>query len=135
MIIRDSKGKFIAVKAKSISLVSNPYSGELIATREGLLFTWELGLKDIQLEGDSNQVYSCIQEMIEDYSYNNKILKDIFIYVSWFNSFSYCLVPRVCNNVADTIAHFTKSQRSSVLWKDDPPKFIVSLLVDELHFL
>ena len=73
-------------------------------------------------------MYSRLKEGSEDLSYNGSIMRDIFSYASWFAGFDCCFVPRICNQVADTLANLAFSGGSKA-WIEDPPKEIVSLLL------
>lgn len=40
----------------------NPFEGELLATKAGLVFAWKLGTDKVELEGDAINVYQCIRD-------------------------------------------------------------------------
>ena len=54
-------------------------------------------------------------------------LLDIFLYASWFTCFDCKFIPRLCNSVADELAHWGSSGENQI-WIEDPPMEILSNL-------
>ncbi|KAI8546648.1 hypothetical protein RHMOL_Rhmol07G0135800 [Rhododendron molle] len=61
IIIRDEFGIFRAARAIHYGNLMSPVVIEALAARDGLLFGREVGLRYIQLEGDSQQIINLIQ--------------------------------------------------------------------------
>ena len=102
----------------------DPFCAELLAAKEGLLFAWELRFRRVILESDAQLVYFSIRDPKEDHYYNSAILRDISLYASCFD----CnFVSRLCNRVANELAHLNSS-RIDHIWIQNPPEEILQLL-------
>ena len=86
-----------------------------------------IGHQHIMLETDAINVWKSILENVEDHSYSNNILRDIFLYSSWFASFECRHIPRFCNRAVGAMANYAKD---SVLesWVDNPSMFLCHIL-------
>ena len=61
---------------------------------------------------------------MDDHSYIGSILRDIFLFTSSFDSFDFNFVPRICNRVADELAHLGSLGVNTI---EDPSEKILSL--------
>ena len=86
--------------------LDDAYQRELIVTKEGLIFSRELGFRHVFLERDAKKVFKAIKGSIEDWYHNSLILKDIFVYVTWFYVLDCGFCYRKCTKVVDTLAKF-----------------------------
>ena len=57
IVIRKSHGGFVAAKCRLIQEVTDPLRAEFLAARKGLLFAWDMGCRNVHLEGDSKTVF------------------------------------------------------------------------------
>ena len=112
----------------------NPYAGELIAVKEGLMFAIRLGFDKVVLEGDALNVISSITDNVEDRSYNGNILGKINLYSSFFRSFVCKAIPRHCNKVADALTNYANSIPLQN-WLDRPRRFLAQMLVLDYHLV
>ena len=124
----------MAPKSQLRNDCEDPHRAELIAAREGLLFVWELGFQRVILEGDAKVAYSSIKENRDDFPYNGSILRDIFLYASWFDCFDCGFVPRSCNSIANFLANKALAGDLEV-WMEDPPTELIFLLVANLSYI
>ena len=121
VVVRDSSGMFMAARALKIEGCLDPHRAELLAAREGIIFAWDAGFRQIILEGDARNVYSSIENSEEDLSYNGSIIRDIALFASWFYAFKCSAIPRDCNRCADFVAR--KAIRGNIgIWLEDPPR-------------
>ena len=128
MVLRDDIGSFMAARTQRLDGEGDPYIGKLLAARAGLLLAWDLGFEKVELETDALNVYRSIKDGIEDISYNGNILRDIFLYSSWFKCFDCMFAPRCCNKFADAVANHGKDS-SLHTWVDYPPGFLSHILL------
>ena len=80
MIIRDDMGQFVAARTQKIAGPVEPYVGELVAAKHGLLFALELGKDRAELEVDVRNVCKSIAESDQNRSYGSNILRDFFFF-------------------------------------------------------
>ena len=94
-----------------------------------VLFTKEIGLRRIIVEGDSAVV---IQAVIQGNSmsaeYGN-IIEDIRILAADFDFIHFIHAKRNCNVVADALAKKAKVLPDLVVWLEDVPEDIAPLLL------
>ena len=110
---------FIAARAMRIEGCFDPHHVELLAAREGLIFAWDAGFRQIILEGDARNLFNSIESSKEDLSYNGTILRDIVMFALWFYAFNCSAVPGNCNRHADFVAK--KAIRGDIgIWIEDP---------------
>ena len=72
VIIRDSRGRFVATKAPKHQGLMEPHLAEAITVREGLKFAWELGIRALTLEGDTKDVFGNFESSKETFSTASK---------------------------------------------------------------
>ena len=110
IIERNSYGVFIATQSQQHSGVLNPFEEELLAARDGLWLACNLGLDNIELEGDSITVWRTIRdgEVLRSYTTGN-IMIDILSYSPMFRCFKCSFTPRNCNRATDVLT-------TSLLW-------------------
>lgn len=86
LVIRDWQGRFIAARAVHRHHVTDPLVVEALVARESLQFAWELGMDNIVLEGDSQQLVRMIQRRTEEHQTVGVIVADILRYLGRFSS-------------------------------------------------
>ena len=104
-----------------------------MATKAGLLFAGELGLRQVYLEVDAKQVINRIKSIKEDLSYNGSILAHILMYSPWFDRFDCGSMIRDANSVVDSLVKQAKLG-SCGTWINNPPNSIISLLIADSCF-
>ena len=124
-IIRNDAGEFLAACSQVPGLV-DPYIGESMAAKSSMLFALELGLDQVKLEVDAKNVWKSITKGENDRSYACNIVRDIYVYSSWFRNFRVKFAPRQCNKVADVLLSCAKNIQQET-WLDLPPSFIVDV--------
>ncbi|GMN53271.1 hypothetical protein TIFTF001_022415 [Ficus carica] len=102
-VIRDSHGFVMGAMSKSVSGIFSPFLAECMATREGLQFAWESGLKVSSVESDAAQAV---------HSVNNPavlapigpVIEDILALLTVAGGGSSCAISHVANGTASTLA-------------------------------
>ena len=77
VIIRDEKGRVVAVLSKTLDSLQDPTFGEAIGERGAMEFAKELGFHEIFLEGDSKQVVMAISSKERNWCEYGHIMCDI----------------------------------------------------------
>ena len=132
IVVWNSEGMFMAGKSVQLAGCLEPHRAELIEAREALLFAWDASFRRVILEGDATNVYSNIESVEDDLSYNGSILRDIVLYAIWFPSFRSSSISRERNRVADFLAHKAVRGESGI-WLEDSPEDLIYLLNADLE--
>ncbi|XP_058213473.1 uncharacterized protein LOC131325298 [Rhododendron vialii] len=104
IIIRDEFGIFRAARAIYYGNLMSPVVIEALAARDGLLFAREMGLRYIQLEGDSQQIINLIQKKEDSNIEVGVIIADVNKLRDSFEGSKVSFVRRVGNSVAHLVA-------------------------------
>lgn len=128
MVIRDWQGKFISARAFQIKHATDPLLVEALAARESLQLALELGINNILLEGDSQQLIRLIQTQAEDHRMVGVIVADILRFLAGFSVADLAFVKRSGNGVAHNVAQ--RAVRGPVFstWEFRPPLWLLSSL-------
>jgi ribonuclease HI len=130
VVIRDSKGGFIAAANSKIEVALDALSAEAHAIKHGLSLGQSIGCNRIIISSDCLEA---VRAMVEgDYlgpAY--AIFEDCYQLVTEFpkNTFEHC--HREANCVAHELARVARGSPVEV-WLDDPPDFIRSLLLSDV---
>jgi ribonuclease HI len=134
-IIRDSSGSFTAASSCFIEHVVDASMAEVIALTESLLLAQQIGCSRLMIQSDCLEV---VETMKQDgitattsapvYDECNQLSQDfVFIAIEHCN--------REANRVADVIARVAITSKSSCIWVDEPPSFILEALVNDVTVL
>ena len=125
-------GQFVAARTQKIAGPVEPYVGELVAAKHGLLFALELGKDRAELEVDVRNVCKSIAESDQNRSYGSNILRDFFFfffgYSSCYSEFRCNFGPRQYNGVADALTNYARESHLET-WLLQAPTFLDTLIV------
>jgi ribonuclease HI len=134
-IIRNNQGNFIAASSVFIPYVASATMTEAMAMLHGLNFANSLGYSEVEAESDSLEVVQLCSG--EDRIWNGSIA----IYANIIDQaggigkveFKHC--RRKANKIAHDIARNCFNSTNSCTWVDEPPSFILQLLLDDVTVL
>lgn len=133
-IARDDRGEFIAAASWFIPHVASAESAEMMAIRNGFYLASRIGCSSFQIESDCSNAVQAFN--LEDYSGQDSAIvlegKEMGLDFAQYEIIA-CL--REANDVADSIAKFSLSSRSSEVWESSIPDFISQLVVNDLAII
>jgi ribonuclease HI len=127
-VIRDCNGLFIAVRTSKLESVHDVLSAEIHALKQGLILAQIIGCNRIVCCSDNMDVIQAMKEGGYSNCVAAAILDDCYHQAMEFVKIEFEHNFREANMVADELA---KSARrvDQHIWLDEPPNFIVPLLV------
>jgi hypothetical protein len=135
VIIRDAGGGFVAAATKFLSHVVDAQLVEAYAMKEGLLLAQHIVCNSFILQSDCLEVV----ETMKEGGFSATAAAAIFdeCYNLWKDqdaaSMEHC--DRDANKVAHELAWQAFCTKDSCIWVDNPPSFILNLLVNDVTFL
>ena len=97
VIIQNSDGEVMVTLSKKIQKPSYVEVLELLAVRQAMSFTLELGFINSTFEGDSKSVVKSLQGRGMENSQEGHLIKDIMSYVNSMLFFFSCCLEKYCN--------------------------------------
>ena len=134
VIIRDARG---AVMGSMCQRVPFPHSIEAVeasAARCAIQFAKDLGLPEIDLEGDSKIVVDALLFSGPCSTFYGHIIEDIKLIASGLSSVHFQHVKRDGNNLAHLLAKRVRLNESLEVWLESVPPELVSKLVLDSSF-
>ncbi|BFG21312.1 hypothetical protein CerSpe_075860 [Prunus speciosa] len=132
VVIRNDRGELIVAAAKLVGGMFMPNVTELFAIRFGLQLAMDLGLQHIQLESGAQAAIQMAFQRDADLGYEGVLVNEIQVLANSFHSCLGQFRPRTCNRVAHSLAHFALSISDLIVWMEDGPEWLSSLLANDV---
>ena len=129
VVIRNAQGEVMGVMSKEISRPLGAIKARAKAMEVGILFAWDLGLKNIVAEGDSLAVVQALKGSIIPTISIQKVTEGISWWLKKFDNWKILHARRSSNIAAHSMAKEAKSILESVIWVEDSPLFITDQLM------
>ncbi|XP_042986091.1 uncharacterized protein LOC122314582 [Carya illinoinensis] len=127
-IIRDWEGRVIACMRMCRPLFPNPSLAEAFGALHSVKLAFDIGLKQIKLEGDAVNVVNDIKGNKASWKQSSLIISDIKQMLQGFDSFLVDFTPRSCNSLAHYLARDALHITDVLVDIEDVPYCIASLL-------
>jgi ribonuclease HI len=106
---------------------------EAIAAREAIKLAGEIGVLDVEVEGDSLSVCNALKLGKAEFASYGNIIDEIHLIASSFHCISFSHVKRAGNCAAHILARQAlDSQDDFVVWLEDAPPFLINVIQSEL---
>jgi ribonuclease HI len=135
VVIRDSTGGCIAAMQTFLPHVVDAPMAEAYAFCDGLTLAHQIGVQNFMVETDCVQVAEIIKNGGFSATSYAAIYDDCSILWSGFGKVSIKHCNREANQVAHELARVSFTSGSSCTWVDEPPRFILSKLVNDVTLL
>jgi ribonuclease HI len=135
VIIRDYMGHFVAAAQLFLPHVVDAHMAEAYAFREGLTLARSIGANNFTIQTDCVQVVDTMKQGGFSATASAAIYDDCIILWSGFGVVSVEFCNREANHVAHELAKVSISSGSSCTWVDEPPRFILSKLVNDVTIM
>ena len=129
VVIRNAQGEVVGAMSKKISRPLGVIEVEARAMEVGILFAWDLGLKNIVAEGDSLAVVQALKGRIIPAISIQKVTEGISWWLKKFDNWKILHARRSSNTAAHLMAKEAKSILESVIWVEESPPFITDQLM------
>lgn len=127
-MVRDVEGKFVVVIMLSFR-ASSVTVAEAIVAHKCCLFAKQQGLKEIMLKSDSKETILCLQNFVENSSWEAlPILRKLLNAKKWFLSCCWSWIPRLTNLAADFMASPKNAVMRDGIWVNRIPSSLVHIL-------
>jgi ribonuclease HI len=135
VVIRDYTGSCIAALQTFLPHVVDAQMAEAYALRDGLMLAQQIGVQNFVVQSDCVQVVETMRNGGFSATSSAAIYDDCSILWSGFGNVSIEHCNRGANQVAHELARVAFSSGNSCTWVDEPPRFILSKLVDDVTIL
>ncbi|KAK8997445.1 hypothetical protein V6N11_020923 [Hibiscus sabdariffa] len=125
-IIRDSSGAWIIGYGHGIG-IADVFTSELWAIYDGLLLTWQLGFKYIQVQSDCSKAISKLSDAKSLNGYS-VLLRNILSLCQRNWAIKFLWIPRATNQVADKLLKQIPLRHFDMIRLDAPPDYLQSQL-------
>lgn len=133
-VVRDEAGLFVATKSFKSTGIMEPKLAESLAVKEALTWCHEQHIMNAIIETDAAVVVHGIHSAEPDFTTCGRIVDDCRGLLSLTMGFIVNHIRRSANLVAHTLARAIDSLSNVNSWGDQPPSFLVSvLLLDSLN--
>jgi ribonuclease HI len=133
-IIRDEKGSFIAASCCGLPFISDAATAEATALRDGLILAGQVGCNRIEVNSDCMDVIDVMNQGGNSFGPAAAIYEDCTLLCRSFTHVLFNHTPREANMAAHVLARHSEGF-GSVVWHEDPPDFIVSVLANDVTVL
>ena len=99
-------------------------SGVAKAVEDGVQLAWDLGLKRIIIESDSQTVVNAIRDQSVVLSSIQHVIEGIGVDLRWFDAWKVSHICRETNSAAHILARNAKSVLDRVIWVEDTPPIV-----------
>jgi ribonuclease HI len=135
VVIRDSSGSCIAAMQTFLAHVVDAPMAEAYAFRDGLTLAQQIGVHNFTVQTDCAQVVETMKNGGFSATSSAAIYDDCTILWSGFGKVSIEHCNREANQVAHELARVSFTSGNSCTWVDEPPRFILSKLVNDVTVL
>ncbi|KAE8808356.1 hypothetical protein D1007_15095 [Hordeum vulgare] len=129
-VLRSNKGVFIAGSCSDIPFAEDASSAKARALRDGLLLASEVGVQQIIVESDCQDV---IDTMLLDGNSLDPaaaVYEECSFLAKNFSLIQFAFCPREENIVAHTLARFAEPTRT-IKWMEEAPGFLIDTLAND----
>ena len=130
-IVRDSEGFVLTAVTWNIKALPDATIAEALGFRLTIQFSYDMGFRNIIMQGDSLNVVKALKSQSDDNSYFGLVINDCKSLSCLFSSSLVSHVRRVGNSVAHALAKFALDSIDSV-WIEKIPSCIGSVVATDL---
>ena len=124
VVIRDEKGEVVTTLSKLVNAPLGAVEIEAKAMETGVVFARDVGIREVEFEGDLLIVCMALQGGEGAPSSIQNVLEGAMELVSGFWSFAFSHVKRQGNVPAHMLAQHAKETEDYVVWLEECPSFL-----------
>ena len=135
VVVRNDKGLIMGALCKNFPFPLGALEVEAKAAEVGVIFAWELGLREIILEGDSQVVIQAISDPSLAPTSVQRLIVGVKSGLASFSSSKVVFTHRECNNAAHLLARHARQISDCTIWVEDTPPMIISQILSDVSGL
>ena len=138
IVIRDNAGKVMVAMSMKIPCPLGPLESEAKAMEEGVIFAWDVGVREVVFECDSLIVADALNGTCEAPVTISNIIDGIRHWINDFRDAKIVHVRRQSrqgNRPTHLIAQYAKNVDGYDIWIEENPPIIESILIQDILFL
>ena len=132
VVIRNEEGLLMGAMSKRVELPLKALEAEARAVQEGIQLAWELGLREVIIEGDAQVVIKALQNFEVCPWPMQKVVEGSLQSLSCFKAWSASHVCRCGNEAAHLMAKMAKTLSTYKIWVEDIPPIIVDQVLKDV---
>ena len=132
VVIRNEEGLLMGAMSKRMELPLKVLEAETWAVQEGIQLAWELGLREVIIEGDAQGVIKALQNFKVCPWPMQKVVEGFLQGLSCFKAWSASHVRKGGNEAAHLMAKMAKSLSTCKIWVEDIPPIIVDQVLKDV---
>ena len=118
VMIRDEKGRAVAIMSKTRIGTLEPTAGEALAAYHAVCLCRELGLQNIYLEGDAKQIVEAINSSMGTWSRFGHLVDDTRHILASFSCWKCDFIHREANEVVYRLAKAATININDRMWRN-----------------
>ena len=135
VVIRNEGGLLMGATSKRFELTLKALETEALAVQEGIHLAWDLGLKEIVIESDSQMVISALLNPDTSSWPIQKVIEGSNLSPCCFKLWTASHVSRKGNLAAHLMARMTISVLDCNIWVEDTPPIIANQVLKDVSNL
>nr|XP_023888246.1 uncharacterized protein LOC112000364 [Quercus suber] len=132
VVIRNYKGQIMGAMSKKVEFPLRALEAEAKAAEAGIFLAWDLGLKNIIVEGDAQLVIQALNGVAAPAIPIIKIDEGSRRCLQMFCSWKAVHTNRRNNTAAHLLAREAKNVKESVIWVEDSPPCIENQIMNDV---
>ena len=132
VVVRNDKGQLMGALSKLLPYPLGALETKAKAAEIGTTLAWELGLREVILEGDSQTVMTAIANHAPGPIQVHQLIAGI---KSWEPKFRARKSSFTGNKAIHQIAKYAKHISDYIIWEEDTPPIITSQILDDVTVL
>ena len=135
VVVRNDKGQIMGALSKTLWYPLEALAAKAKVAETGIIFSWELGLREIILEGDSQIVMNAIASQDPGPIQIQQLVTSIKSWVPKFRAWKTSFTHREGNKAAHLMAKHAKQIFECTIWVEDIPPIIISQVLNDISDL
>lgn len=135
IVVRDHRGDVHVVLAAPKSAVKSIFVAESCALLRATILCNELGLVQMEFEGDAQQVVEAVNSNSADTSWEGQVVEDIKIIMSSHKYWSLQYMGRGGNKAADAATKIGLSLFSEIVWIEEVPDGVLPFIAIDKSYV
>ncbi|GMJ00600.1 hypothetical protein like AT2G34320 [Hibiscus trionum] len=131
LVIRDEEGFILGAQCLSLNRVPSSFATEVLAAKNGIILSIELGFRKVVIEGDSLTVINKLKSKEVDFSEIGAITEDSRKLLRNLESYWLSFTRRGGNKVAHELAREQLNIAADQTWVEEAPERIEALAAED----